>query len=263
MNREKESNFASAVVYLRNGEGLVTPFLDRVWAELDQHFKQFEIIVVNDASRDGSAEEVRHFMEQKDRSMPLTIINMSLYQGIELCMNAGLDLSIGDFIFEFDSLSLCYPEGQIFDAYRTALTGYDIVSVRPHRSRSFTSRLFYSVFNRFSGSNYKIGTDIFRVLSRRALNRVHAISATPAYRKAAYASSGLKLYAIELLHTATRVDTNQPLRFSLAVNSLMLYTDVGYHVCAGISVLMLLCTLVELAYTLIVFLGGGHPIRCV
>ena len=260
MNREKESNFASAVVYLRNGEGLVTPFLDRVWAELDQHFKQFEIIVVNDASRDGSAEEVRHFMEQKDRSMPLTIINMSLYQGIELCMNAGLDLSIGDFIFEFDSLSLCYPEGQIFDAYRTALTGYDIVSVRPHRSRSFTSRLFYSVFNRFSGSNYKIGTDIFRVLSRRALNRVHAISATPAYRKAAYASSGLKLYAIELLHTATRVDTNQPLRFSLAVNSLMLYTDVGYHVCAGISVLMLLCTLVDLAYTLIVFLGGGHPI---
>lgn len=261
MNREKESNFASAVVYLRNGEGRVIPFLERIWNELDQHFKQFEIIMVNDASRDGSVEEVRRFMAQKDRAMPLTIVNMSLYQGVELCMNAGLDLSIGDFIFEFDSLSLCYPEGQIFDAYHTALTGYDIVSVRPRRSRSLTSRLFYSVFNRFSGSKYKIGTDLFRVLSRRALNRVHAISATPAYRKAAYAASGLKLYAIELPGTTTGTDTNQPLRFSLAMNSLVLYTDVGYRVCAGISMLMLLCTLAELVYTLVVFLGGGHPIE--
>ena len=139
--------------------------------------------MVNDASRDSSVEEIRRFMSQKGKTMPLTIVNMSLYQGVELCMNAGLDLSIGDFIFEFDSLALSYPEGQIFEAYCTALTGYDIVSVRPRRSRSFTSRLFYGVFNRFSGSNYKIGTDIFRVLSRRALNRVHAISTTPAYRK--------------------------------------------------------------------------------
>ena len=261
MNREKESNFASAVVYLHDNEGQIIPFLERVWGELEQHFKQFEIIAVNDASRDGSVEEIRRFMAQKNRTMPLTIVNMSLYQGVELCMNAGLDLSIGDFIFEFDSLSLCYPEGQIFDAYRTALTGYDIVSVRPRRSRSLTSRLFYGVFNRFSGSNYKIGTDIFRVLSRRALNRVHAISATPAYRKAAYAASGLKLCAVELPAASSGADANQPLRFSLAVNSLVLYTDVGYRVCAGISVLMLLCTLVELVYTLAVFLGGGHPIE--
>lgn len=260
MNKEKESNFASAVVYLHNNEGQVTRFLERVWNELEEHFKQFEIILVNDASRDGSVEEARRFMAQPQRNMPLTIVNMSLYQGVELCMNAGLDLSIGDFIFEFDSLALGYPEGQIFEAYQTALTGYDIVSVRPKRGRSLTSRLFYGIFNRFSGSSYKIGTDLFRVLSRRALNRVHAISATPAYRKAAYAASGLKLCAIEL-PAAAGADANQPLRFSLAMNSLVLYTDVGYRVCAGISVLMLLGTLTELVYTLVVFLGGGHPIE--
>ena len=260
MNKEKESNFASAVVYLHNNEGQVTGFLERVWNELEEHFKQFEIILVNDASRDGSVEEARRFMAQPQRNMPLTIVNMSLYQGVELCMNAGLDLSIRDFIFEFDSLALGYPKGQIFEAYQTALTGYDIVSVRPKRGRSLTSRLFYGIFNRFSGSSYKIGTDLFRVLSRRALNRVHAISATPAYRKAAYAASGLKLCAIEL-PAAAGADANQPLRFSLAMNSLVLYTDVGYRLCAGISVLLLLGTLTELVYTLVVFLGGGHPIE--
>ena len=45
------------------------------------------------------------------------------------------------------------------------------------------------------------------------------------------------------------------------MNSLVLYTDVGYRVCAGISLLMLLGTLAELVYTLLVFLGGGHPIE--
>lgn len=261
MNKEKESNFASAVIYLHNNEGQVTRFLERVWNELEEHFKQFEIILVNDASRDGGVEEARRFMAQPGKDMPLTIVNMSLYQGVELCMNAGLDLSIGDFIFEFDSLSLGYPKGQIFEAYQTALTGYDIVSVRPKRGRSLTSRLFYGIFNRFSGSSYEIGTDLFRVLSRRALNRVHAISATPAYRKAAYATSGLKLFVLELPQVAAGADTNQPLRLSLAMNSLVLYTDVGYRLCAGISVLMLLGTLAELVYTLVVFLGGGHPIE--
>lgn len=40
---------------------------------------------------------------------PLTILNMSLHQGVEQAMNAGLDAAIGDFVFEFDSLDTPYP----------------------------------------------------------------------------------------------------------------------------------------------------------
>ena len=33
----------------------------------------------------------------------ITILNMSFFHGVEAAMNAGVDLAIGDFVFEFDS----------------------------------------------------------------------------------------------------------------------------------------------------------------
>ena len=51
-------------------------------------------------------------------------------------------------------------------------------------------------FSRFSRSAYPLGTDAFCLLSRRAINRVHAMSRTIPYRKALYASCGLKLQRV-------------------------------------------------------------------
>ncbi len=46
-------------------------------------------------------------------------------------MNAGLDAAIGDYVYEFDSTQTPYPTELVFEAYRTALPGSDIVSVCP------------------------------------------------------------------------------------------------------------------------------------
>ena len=261
MNQAKESNFASVVAYLHDNEADVEPFLRCVCGEIAAHFAQFEIIFVNDASRDGGPQAVKRFQAAGGAGAPVTLVNMSIYQGVELCMNAGIDLAIGDFVFEFDTLDVSYEEGSVFRAYQTALKGYDIVSVRPEKNRTLTSGLFYRVFNRFSGSKYKIGTDMFRVLSRRAINRVRAVSATPVYRKAAYAASGLRLCSLEMPLPVGGTDANKPLRFSLAMDSLALYTDAGYRLSVGVALLMLAGTLVELFYTLTVYLGGGQPIE--
>ena len=163
----KESNFISAVAYLHEEAALVKPFLQQVCGALAGRFRQFEVIVVNDASRDGSVEAVREFVQSSPWTMPVTVVNMSVYQGIELCMNAGIDLAIGDFVFEFDTLELPDDPAFLDAAYDTALTGYDIVSVCPQKNRRGFSSLFYGVFNRFSRSRYAIGTDLFHVLRDR------------------------------------------------------------------------------------------------
>lgn len=256
----KESNFISAVAYLHEEAALVKPFLERVCGALAGRFRQFEVILVDDASRDGSVEAVREFVQESPWTMPVTVVHMSVYQGIELCMNAGIDLAIGDFVFEFDTLEL--PDGgALFDqAYDTALAGFDIVSVCPQKNRRGPSGLFYRVFNRFSRSRYAIGTDLFHVLSRRAINRVHAICGTAFYRKAAYAASGLRMKTLRVPGTVGRA-ANKPLRVSIALDSLALYTDAGYKLSCGVAGLMLLATLAELLYTLAVYLGGGQPVE--
>ena len=250
----KEKNFISAVVYLHNDGARAAEFCRTVAAELDAHFAQYELIAVDDACSDDTVESLRAW--GKEQAAPLTIVHMSLYHGLENAMNAGLDAAIGDYVYEFDSTGMPYPVSCIFEAYRTALQGNDIVSVCPRATRSGASRLFYKIFNANSHSPYRLHTDAFRLVSRRAINRVHATSAHLPYRKAAYAASGLKM--ADLVFDG-RMTEKHPGRFRLALDSLALYTDAGFRASMGITLCMLALALAELLYTLVIFFTG-HPV---
>ena len=250
----KDNNFISAVVYLHNDGARAVEFCRTVAAELDANFKQYELVVVDDACTDDTVKQLRTWGREQDA--PLTILHMSIYHGLEDAMNAGLDAAIGDYVYEFDSTELCYAPTLIMQAYRAALDGSDIVSVCPRTVRGGSS-LFYKLFNANSQSAYQLRTDAFRLVSRRAINRVHASSETLPYRKAAYAASGLKMTDLEF---DGRLTDNSGGRFALAMDSLALYTDAGYKLSAGIAIVMMFLALAELAYTLIIFCAG-HPIE--
>ena len=250
----KEKNFVSAVFYLHNDAERVVPFVSELNAQLDAHFDQYELVAVDDNCTDGTVDKLREWA--KGLAKPLTILHMSLRQGTEQCMNAGLDCAIGDYVLEFDSVEMQYEAGLIWQAYETAQRGNDIVSVRPSHS-SRTSKWFYKIFNKYSRSAYEVSTDAFRLVSRRAINRVHASSENLPYRKAAYAASGLKMSDLEF---DGRLTEHGEGRFNLAMDSLALYTDAGFRLSAGIAIVMMILALAELAYTLIVFCTG-HPIE--
>lgn len=250
----KEKNFISAVVYLHNDGARATEFCRAVAAQLEEHFAQYELVAVDDACTDDTVETLRAW--GKEQSAPLTILHMSLYHGLENAMNAGLDAAIGDYVYEFDSTQMAYPVDCIFKAYQTALQGNDIVSACPRITRSGASKLFYKIFNANSHSPYQLRTDAFRLVTRRAINRVHASSAHLPYRKAAYAASGLKM--ADLVFDG-RMTEKQAGRFNLAVDSLALYTDAGFKVSMGITLCMLVLALAELLYTVVIFFTG-HPV---
>lgn len=246
----KEKNFVSAVVYLHNDGARGVEFCRAVAAQLDAHFAQYELVAVDDACTDDTVTALRAWA--KEQAAPVTILHMSLYHGLENAMNAGLDAAIGDYVYEFDSTAMPYPAELIWQAYRTALQGSDIVSVCPDSTRR-GSGLFYRLFNANAHSPYKLRTDAFRLVTRRAINRVHATSAHLPYRKAAYAASGLKMTDLTF---AGRMEEKTPGRFNLAMDSLALYTDAGFKASMGVTLCMLALALAELLYTLIVFFTG-------
>lgn len=250
----KEKNFISAVVYLHDDEARVVPFFRMLNERLDARFEQYELIAVDDRCADGTTAALKEWAGELQK--PLTIIHMSLYQGVETAMNAGLDCSIGDYVYEFDCAEAPWPEEMIDRAYDAAMQGSDIVSVCPDRQR-VSSQWFYRVFNASSRSAYRLRTDAFRLVSRRAINRVHAVSARLPYRKAAYAASGLKMTALPYPGAAPRQSEG---RLGLAVDSLALYTDAGYKFSLGLTGAMLCLTLAELVYTLAIYFNG-RPIE--
>lgn len=253
MNIDKEKNFVSAVAYLGSDPSLVAPFLDMINEQLDAHFETYEIICVNDACR-TAAEEVKNYQGARN-NVPVTLVNMSVKQGVELCMNAGIDISIGDYIFEFDSLLTPYEPSLIFECYQKGQEGYDIVSACPKGVGKLSSRLFYNLFNASTRSEYKIATDSFHVLSRRAVNRLHAINPCMSYRKAAYASSGLKLANVSF-EPKGNCTAPREYRAAQAIDALALYTNAAYRISFGISLAMLAVALFSVIYTVVIYCTG-------
>lgn len=253
----KEKNFMSAVLYVHNDEAVLADFLRTVMGVLEDNFEHSEIICVNDHSQDDSAGVVREISKGAE-SATVTVLNMSYFHGIEAAMNAGMDLAIGDFVLEFDACVPDFEASEIMRVYRRSLEGYDIVSASPDTRQRFTSSLFYRVFNRFTDFPYQLGTERFRVLSRRVINRISSMNKTVPYRKAVYANCGLKTanirYQATGAHGTKKDESERRYRTDLAINSMILFTGLGYQFSVTMTILMMLVAVAVAVYSAVVYL---------
>ncbi|MDE7324503.1 MAG: glycosyltransferase [Lachnospiraceae bacterium] len=253
----KEKNFMSAVIYVHNDEAVIDGFLRTVINVLEDNFEHSEIICVNDFSQDNSVQVVRRTGSQA-LNTTVTILNMSYFHGVEAAMNAGVDLAIGDFVLEFDSCTLDFEPQEIMNVYYKSLTGYDIVSASPDKKQRFTSNIFYNVFNRFTHYSYKLYSERFRVLSRRVINRISSMNKSVPYRKAVYANCGLRTMNIKYSVTGGRHEKEDKVerkyRTELAVNSTILFTELGYRFSVTMTVIMMLVAVFVAVYSAFVYL---------
>lgn len=254
--KDKEKNFASAVIYVHNAGKRIADYLKTVIQVMEENFEHSEIICVNDFSSDDSLEVIRK-TSRDTISTSVSVINMSSFHGLELAMNAGLDLSIGDFVFEFDNTFLDFDTTMIMEVYRRSLEGYDIVSASPDRRERLTSGVFYKIFDHYTDLTYKMSTESFRVLSRRAINRICSMNKTILYRKAIYANCGLLIDNIRYKTTSDNISDfdkkEKGYRSNLAVDSLILFTEMGYSFSKAMTVVMMVVSLFMMAYSVVIY----------
>lgn len=263
IGKNKEQNFVSAVIYVHNAEDRIERFLDMVVEVMEQNFEHSEIICVNDSSEDGSLSIIRKISKAAEKTS-ISVVNMSYYHGLELAMDAGMDLAIGDFVFEFDNTVADFDSSVIMEIYRHSLEGYDIVSASPNRKERLSSRMFYRIFAKFAAVSYRMNTESFRVLSRRVINRVSSMNKTAPYRKALYANCGLKTDCIRYEVTGdwskARDRKEQRYRMDLAADALILFTEVGYRFSMTMTVVMMLMSIFMTVYSLVTYFVI-HPVE--
>lgn len=226
----KQTNFVSCVVYLHNQEETIEKFMELLQTVMNENFENYEIVCVDDFSEDKTVEKLRQFIKNTEKKESISLIHMSYYQGREASMNAGRDLAVGDFVFEFDSIEADYEKDLIYKVYERSLEGYDIVSAAPKNHISISSKLFYFVYNRANKTNNKLRHERFRIVSRRAVNRVKQINSYIPYRKAQYTKCGLKMDCIRydsLYKTGKKKNIQEKeSRSDLAFDSFIIFTDV-------------------------------------
>ena len=117
-----ENKFVSLVIYLHNDAEHIEKFLDAVVVPVTEKFSQLEMIFVDDGCQEYTVKKLRECIEQKGVSGMVSILHMGFHQGIEAAMNAGRDASIGDFVYEFDSMIVDYDSELIYEVYEKLLT---------------------------------------------------------------------------------------------------------------------------------------------
>ena len=255
---DKENNFVSVVVYLNDSEHNIENFLNMVYPTIDSNFKKYELIFVSNYQNEIVKEKIKEF-KKKYEKISVSFITLDNKSGLEECMNAGIDMSIGDFVFEFDSCYVDYSPSVIMDVYRKALEGNDIVAaIPPAKTMRTSSKVFYAVYNHFSDMK-NLTTERFRVISRRAINRVAGYNKIVPYRKAVYASVGLCTSQVmyQLCDGATGELPIDFQRKNIAIDALILFTDIAYKLSLAFSILMAVFMLGTGIYTITQYARGG------
>ncbi len=261
----KEKNFVSCVIYLHNEEQAIADFLGKICKVMEENFEKYEVVCVNDGCMDGTVDKIHEFLDSSEKAPVVSLINLSYYQGIESAMNAGRDLAVGDFLFEFDRCLADYDPDLIMEVYRRSLQGYDVVSAAPKNGISLSSRLFYAIYNWGTDSRSKIRQERFRIISRRAVNRVNQMNTYIPYRKAMYMNCGLKadtiVYNNDTAHHKNVNSEERGKRSMLAVDTLIIFTDVMEKLSLLVSAVLLGALLVMGGYIIYSIFATVRPVE--
>jgi glycosyltransferase involved in cell wall biosynthesis len=163
----------SIVVPLFNEEGNVRPLLDRITSILSRlpGISSYEIVLVNDGSRDGTVAQVHEEMRARKN---IVLVNLSRNFGHQLAATAGVDVARGVAVVLMDGDLQDPPEliEQFLEKYRA---GYDVVyAVRRTRKgesafKLWTASLFYRIIKRLTNVSIPVDTGDFRLMSRRVV----------------------------------------------------------------------------------------------
>ena len=166
----------SVIAPVYNEEGCLHELCRRLRESLEPITRDYEIVMVDDGSRDRSWAVVSELAAADSR---IKGIRFSRNFGQHYGITAGLDCCNGDWVVVMDCDLQDRPE-EIPRLYAKAREGYDIVLAQRIRRRDaflkrFSSGLFYRVFNYFTGMKYDGRVGNFRIVSRQVVESFRTV----------------------------------------------------------------------------------------
>jgi len=213
--RRKESGFSlSLVVPMHDESEMCAAFFDRVVPILQGVTGNYEIICVNDGSRDDTLQVLFSFHL---RNPHIKIISLSRNFGKEAALTAGIDHASGDAVIPIDA-DLQDPPDLIPELVEKWLEGFDmVVAVRgDRRSDGFlkrtTANAFYRVIGRLSKVPIPANAGDFRLLDRTVVDSLKLLPERGRFMKGLYAWVGFSSATVEYARPA-RAAGNTKWRF--------------------------------------------------
>jgi len=184
----------SVVVPLYNEELNIDSLFKRLLSELSRLDMSYEIVCVNDGSKDNT---IDCLIEHHDQNPRIKVVNLSRNYGKEIALSAGLDYANGNAVIPIDADLQDPPEliGELVEKWRE---GYDVVYAT-RRSRQgeswvkrFTANVFYRTIDGLSQVPIPRNTGDFRLLDRRVVEALKRMPERNRFMKGLFAWVGFK-----------------------------------------------------------------------
>lgn len=184
----------SVVVPLYNEELNIDYLFERLRSVLMHLNMTYEIVCVNDGSRDNT---LSCLIEHHYQDPRIKVVNLSRNYGKEIALSAGLDHANGEAVVPIDA-DLQDPPELIEELVAKWREGYDVVYAT-RRSRQgeswlkrFTANGFYRVIDSISRVPIPRDTGDFRLLDRRVVEAIQQLPERNRFMKGLFAWVGFK-----------------------------------------------------------------------
>jgi len=188
----------SIVVPFHNEAENIAPLHARLSAVLDAGLDSWELVCVNDGSRDDTLPRLVALATHDPR---VRVFDLSRNFGKEAALTAGLDFASGDAVIPLDA-DLQDPPEIITALIAKWREGFEVVNaVRVSREgdgpvKRATAHAFYRIINRMSDVEIPADTGDFRLISRPALDALKRLPERRRFMKGLFAWVGFRTATI-------------------------------------------------------------------
>lgn len=279
MDEPAQSPLLTITVPIFNEEENISPLYDKTRTAMDALGQPWELVLVNDGSRDGSAALMDAIAAKDPR---VSVVHFARNYGQTAAMMAGMDHARGDIIVPMDG-DLQNDPGDIGRLLAKLDEGFDVVSGwRKDRQdhaikRNLPSRLANSLISRVSGVHLHDYGCSLKAYRREALNGVKLYGEMHRFVPIYAAWNGARVTEIPVthhprLHGESKYGLERIIKVLLdllVVKFLFRYSGKPIYVFGGFGLFSIMCGFlagfwaVGLKFTGISFVQTPLPLLCV
>jgi len=189
----------SIVIPMYNEEEVIAETYRRLRETMLQQPEAFELVFVNDGSRDRTVEIIR---EIAGRDRTVRLIDFSRNFGHQIAISAGMDFALGDAVVVIDA-DLQDPPSVILQMIEKWKEGYDVVYGRRLKRKGetafkkLTAKMFYRLLRSMTTVDIPVDTGDFRLIDRRVCDVLRSLKEKNRYVRGLVSWVGFKQTAVE------------------------------------------------------------------
>jgi len=204
----------SIIIPIFNEERILPELFQRVTDAARSITSDYELIFVNDGSKDKSIDILKQFAKQ-DKNVKY--IDFSRNFGHQIAVSAGLDFSSGQAVVIIDG-DLQDPPELIPEMYKKYKEGYPVVyAKRKERKgetpfKKLTAKLFYRILQKLTSIDIPLDTGDFRLIDRKVVDNLKKMTEQNKFLRGQIAWMGYKSTYVEFIRDERRFgNTGYPL----------------------------------------------------